>query len=147
MWSLPDAEDLAADVRRLFEELERAGHSPHSGSSLHAPPLDVVETAEAVDVVIDLPGVVASEVRLVFKESTLILAGEKHPPGGVRDGSAFHLVERSFGRFARVVRLEHAVDTSKARATLRAGVLRVVVPLLADRRGREIVVPIDTSSS
>jgi HSP20 family protein len=114
---------------------------------LHAPPLDVIETAEAIDVVVDLPGVDASEIRLVFKENTLLLAGEKHPPGGVRDGAAFHLVERNFGRFARVVRLERAVDTAKARATLRAGVLRVVVPLVVDRRGREITVPIEVFPS
>jgi HSP20 family protein len=143
MWSLPDADDLAADVRRLFDDLDRTGHGVHPGSSLHAPPLDVVETAEAIEILVDVPGVSVATLRLVFKEGTLILAGEKLPPAGLHDGSAFQLVERTFGRFARVVRLDHAVDTSRARAILRAGVLRVSVPRIADRRGREVAVPVE----
>ena len=149
MWSFPDAEDLAADVRRLFDELDRAGHHGQtSAPSLYAPPLDVVETAEAVDIAVDLPGVSVGDIRLVFKQGTLLLAGEKPPPEGLcHDGPAFHLVERSFGRFARVIRIERAVDAALARATLRDGVLRVTVPRITDRRGREIVVPIEPRDS
>ena len=47
------------------------------------------------------------------------------------------------GRFARAVRIQTAVDASRARATLAHGELRVAVPKLVERRGRETLVPIE----
>jgi HSP20 family molecular chaperone IbpA len=56
--------------------------------------------------------------------------------------AAFHLAERGFGRFARAVRLAGAFDAGRARATLNAGELRVVLPRIDERRGSEIRIPI-----
>jgi HSP20 family protein len=148
MWSLPEAEDLAADVRRLFDELDRAGGGAHAGTSLHAPALDVFETPSTVEVVLDVPGVALADIRVVIKHGALIVAGEKHPSAETcQDGSDFHLVERNFGRFARVVRFDHAVHAARARASLASGVLRITVPRIAERRGREIAVPIEPRAS
>ena len=147
MWSFSDAEDLAADIARLFEAIDRdAGRDAHPAGPVHTPPLDVLETPSTIDVFVDLPGVQAPALRVVFKHSALLLAGEKTPSeGACRDGSAFHLVERSFGRFARVVRFDTSVDATRARATLRGGVLRITVPRIVERRGWEIVVPVETA--
>jgi HSP20 family molecular chaperone IbpA len=51
-------------------------------------------------------------------------------------------VERGYGRFARVVRLGRACDTSNARAALSHGQLRISVPKIADRREQAISIPI-----
>jgi HSP20 family molecular chaperone IbpA len=59
--------------------------------------------------------------------------------------AAFHLAERTFGRFARAVRISGAVDAGRARATLQTGELRVVIPRIDERRGQEIRIPIETS--
>jgi HSP20 family protein len=147
MW-LPEANDLAADVHRAFDDLERTGRGGAAGTSIHAPDLDVVETPVSIDIVVDVPGVDPGALRLVFKQGALIIVGEKHAPAAAgADGSAFHLVERSFGRFARVVRFDQAIDAARAHATYRAGVLRVSVPRIVERRGREISVPIDVSTA
>lgn len=55
-------------------------------------------------------------------------------------------MERSFGRFARVVRLNAAIDGARCRAVLENGELRVDLPRIDERRGRAIVVPIDEGS-
>ena len=52
--------------------------------------------------------------------------------------AAFHLAERGFGRFIRAVRLAGAFDAGNARASLTAGELRIFLPRIDDRRGREI---------
>lgn len=149
MWSFSDAEDLAADIARLFDTIDQAaGRDPHPAGPLHTPPLDVLETSATVDVIVDLPGVEPSSLRVVFKHDALLLAGEKTPPEGLcRDGAAFHLVERNFGRFARIVRFDTAIDTARATATLAAGVLRISVPRIVERRGRDIVVAVETLPS
>jgi HSP20 family protein len=63
--------------------------------------------------------------------------------GVAPEAASFHLVERGFGRFARGVRLPGACDAARARAALRAGELSLSVPRIAERRGRQIMVPIE----
>ncbi|HUR35713.1 MAG TPA: Hsp20/alpha crystallin family protein [Vicinamibacterales bacterium] len=131
------------DIRRIFQELDRAGQELPAGEC--APPLDVFETDGAVEIAMDLPGVPAGAVRVVARGQMVLIAGIK-APRRTRGESSFHLVERGYGRFARVIRLASACDTSQARATMSDGELRVSVPRLADRRGRSIRIAIADGS-
>ena len=99
-----------------------------------APPLDVYETDDTLEITVDLPGVDPAAVRVIGKGDSVLIAGEKAARRARRE-SSFHLVERGYGRFARVVRLDAPCDTSKARATLVNGELRVSIPKIAERRG------------
>ena len=81
----------------------------------------------------------SAEVRQVFMELGRAFGSESRR---ARRESSFHLVERGYGRFARGVRLGRACDTSKARATLANGALRVSIPKIADRRNRAIPIAI-----
>jgi HSP20 family protein len=132
------------EVARLFEHLEHAGSAARLTATGHCTPaLDVQETPEALEVVVDLPGVTLEHVRALLKHNVLVVAGLKPSPYPCARGDAsFHVVERGFGRFARAVRLEGAFDGGRARAVLRAGELRVTIPRLEERRGLEILVPI-----
>jgi HSP20 family protein len=133
----PPAPGLSAAIRRVFDELEYGDPAP-TGECV--PPLDLYELEDAIVVVIDLPGVPADAVQALVKEGVLVVAGEKPAPAcaASKDVARFHLVERGFGRFARAVRLTGPVDATRAAATLEAGVLRVTVPRVADRRGAPI---------
>jgi HSP20 family protein len=94
-------------------------------------------------VVVDLPGVASEYVRILIKNAVVVVAGEKPSPYTAGRGDAtFNLVERSFGRFARAVKLEGAVDAGRARAVLSKGELRVTIPKLDERRGKDILVPV-----
>ncbi len=84
----------------------------------------------------------ASALRIIGKGDSILIIGEK-PARRTRGESSFHLVERGYGRFARVVRLSLACDASKARATLVNGELRITIPKIAERRGRAINIPIN----
>ena len=124
-------------IRRVVEE-DDAGAT--AGEC--APPMDVVETSDGIEILMDLPGVAASAVRLVFSQGTMIIVGRKRPAACAEAEAAFHLAERSFGRFARAVRLNGAFDAGRASATLRGGELRVVLPRIEERRGRDIRIDI-----
>ena len=139
-----EPQDLPEDVRLLFEAVWReAEPSSASGAVECSPPVDVLETAAGVEILMDLPGVPAATVRVVFSRNVLLVAGQKPPPECAhRLEAAFHIAERAFGRFARIVRLDGAFDAERAVATLSAGELRVSVPRIDDRRGREIRIPI-----
>jgi HSP20 family protein len=137
---------LFAD-RRDLEELRRLAHlfdEPPGGHAPAecAPACDVVETAETIEIVMDLPGVPQDAVKIVVTRGTVVIAGRKLPPVCAHGEAAFHLAERSFGRFVRVIRLAGALDSGRASATLAAGELRVVLPRIAERRGRDIPIAI-----
>ena len=137
--------DLSDDVHRLLADLARSRPDKRqlvAGECM--PVVDVFETDRAVEIVLDLPGVSPEAVRILFKSGVVLIVGEKERPDLSRRGpSSFHLVERDFGRFARAVRINAAIDGSQARARMANGELRIMLPRIADRRGTGLMVPID----
>jgi HSP20 family protein len=146
--SMDEPADLSEDVHRLLDELARSRPDRRqlvAGECM--PVVDVFETDRNVEIVLDLPGVTADAIRVLFKSGVLLIVGEKERPDMSRRGPAsFHLVERDFGRFARAVRVNTAIDGSQARARLANGELRVVLPRIRDRRGTGLLVPIESAT-
>ncbi|HVG86758.1 MAG TPA: Hsp20/alpha crystallin family protein [Vicinamibacterales bacterium] len=142
--SAHDPPDLSQEVRRLFDDLARRRPERRAFVSGEcSPTLDVLETEHAVEIVADVPGIPADALRVLIKNNVVLIVGEKERAEPSRTPTSYHLVERDFGRFARAVRIQTAVDASRARATLAHGELRVAVPKLVERRGRETLVPIE----
>jgi HSP20 family protein len=141
-----DVGDLGQEVRRLFEDLARRRHDRrHVVSGECLPLLDVLETEKTIEIVLDVPGVTADGLRIMIKGGVVLVAGEKERPElAVKGPASFHLVERDFGRFARAIRVHAAFDAGKARARLHEGELRLVLPKIEERRGREFMVTIET---
>jgi HSP20 family protein len=139
-----DVKGLADDIKRLFADLDRVRPlDQRLLPGVFSPTLDALETAEAVEIVVDLPGVVVDDVRVLLKDDIVLIAGGKMPPDpGERTDASFHLVERDFGRFARAVRVGGALNAGDATATLDSGELRVRIPKIHNRRGRDILVPV-----
>jgi HSP20 family protein len=145
---IPAAEqhDLGDDIRELFAELAATLKHEHRAFTGEChPSVDVRETDEAIEVLVDVPGVPAEALRVIFRRDVLVIAGEKAPPPST-DEQTFHLVEREFGRFARVVRLEGAYEIGDATATLQRGALVVTLRKLHDRRGQTHQIQVTTST-
>ena len=135
---------MSDELRRLLDLLEtEVSESGLSGEC--APPVDVVETADAVEIVMDVPGVDRQSLQVVFSRGMVLIAGAKRPAVCSHSDAAFHLAERAFGRFARGVRIAGAVDAGRAGARLAAGELRVKLPRVADRRGGPITIAVESA--
>jgi HSP20 family protein len=139
-----ESRELVDDLRRVFADLAATlGPDQRAHSGEHHPALDVVETATAVEIVVDVAGVPAAAVRVLFRGDVLIVAGEKAPPPMASDPN-FHLLERGFGRFARAVRLSGAFEIGQATARLSNGELTIILPKRTDRRGQAQTIPVGT---
>lgn len=143
-----DLGHLMPEIRRLFEELARSRPQRRALVSGECQVgQDVYETERTIEIVLDLPGITADQCRVMIKSGVVLVVGEKERRE-IADGPAsFHLVERDFGRFARAVRVHAAIDASQARARLKNGELRIVLPKLQDRRGRELTVTVETDAT
>jgi HSP20 family protein len=134
---------LTERVGRLFSVLQEAAEAqlpPVAGA--WAPPVDVCETANAICVRIELPGVTASQIKIGLNSNKLRIYGEKKKRNP-RQRIASHLCsERTYGNFDRVVPLRWTISVKDATAELSKGVLLIHLPKLKDRRGSEFKVPI-----
>lgn len=131
-----ESRELNDDIRTIFDELAASlQHEQRAYSGECHPSLDVLETDAAVEIVVDVSGVPRNALRIVFRSGVVIIAGEKAPT--TTDAHhTYHLVEREFGRFARVVRVNGAFDVGRARGVLQNGELVVTLPKIHERRGR-----------
>ena len=135
--------EMGDDLRRLFDMLDGASQAAGATGEC-TPPVDVLETAAGIEIVMALPGVSAEAIQVVFTRGTMLIAGTKLPAACSHKEAAFHMAERTFGRFARVVRISGAVDAGRAKATMAKGELRVVLPRIEERRGRQIRIAVGT---
>jgi HSP20 family protein len=140
-----ESPELGDDIRELFDELA-AALPPHlrASSGAYHPPLDVYEDDDSVEIVVDVSGVPAAGLRVLFRAGVVLVAGEKAPQKALPEHE-FHLVEREFGRFARAIRVPGAFDVARATATLVDGELTLSLPKQSDRRGQPRPIPITLS--
>lgn len=138
-----DAHELSEDARQLLAELDRDVPGAAQTNTDCRPPVDVMETATGLEVVVDVPGVPAEALRVAIRRNTLLIVGAKLTT--IPDAARYHLAERSYGRFARVVRLDGAFDSGRVRARAAAGQLRITLPRLDDRRGRILRIPVESA--
>ena len=142
-----ESQELTEDIRELFEELaESLHHEQRAFSGECHPTLDVLETDQAIEVIVDVSGIPSAALRVLFRAGVLIVAGEKAPTPPAED-QTFHLVEREFGRFARAVRLTGAFDIERAVASVQEGELTITLPKLNERRGQSHRIPIAPSQN
>jgi HSP20 family protein len=132
--------DFADEVRLVFLELGRVFGSESLAGEC-SPAVDVYETDDTIEITVDLPGVDPAAVRILGKGDSILIAGEKSARRAHGE-SSFHLVERGYGHFARVIRLARAADTSTARARIGNGELRISISKTKDRRGKPIPIEI-----
>ncbi|MEW5983414.1 MAG: Hsp20/alpha crystallin family protein [Acidobacteriota bacterium] len=139
-----DVGDLTEVVGRIFEDLDRVRPSDRRlPPGIFTPALDAFETDGAVEIAVDLPGTAPDDLRVLISGNVVIVAGGKRPPlPEERSRASFHQVERDFGRFARAIRLTGAFMVAEATAIISNGELRVRIPRIEERRGRDVVVPI-----
>ncbi|APX94639.1 heat-shock protein [Halomonas sp. 1513] len=103
-----------------------------------APAVDIVERADSLMLVADMPGVTHESLHLEVDNSVLSLEGEIQlsMPEGL---TALH-AEVSGQRFARRFTLSHEIDSEAISAQLDNGVLTVTLPKKDSHRVRRIEV-------
>ncbi len=123
---------LQSEMNRMFEDFfnQPFGIPAVRGNGHGAvvvPALDVKEDNERITVTAELPGVKREDVEISVHEGVLEIRGHKAEEHK-QDEDDFHLVERSYGSFARRIRLPAEVDSERAEASMDNGVLTLALP-------------------
>lgn len=130
---------LEKDFGRMLEGFLSEDDRWMSLEGAFVPTINVVETAEGVEVTAELPGMKPEEFAVEIKNGALWISGEKKSEKEEK-GKSYHRVERTYGEFRRVIPLPATVAEDKVAAEYKAGVLRVTVPKTAEARPRRVEV-------
>jgi HSP20 family protein len=147
-WELKPLKPFEFD--RLRREMDRLWDSffegrPSSGTRQERewlPSLDVSETKSDLVVKAELPGMEAKDVEISLNEGILTIKGEKKQEGEEKE-EGYHLIERSYGTFARFIRLPKDVQSNKIKASFKNGVLKVVLPKSEEAKKKEIKIKVE----
>lgn len=120
---------LRREMNSLFDNFFSGFEfKPFSGGvGAFSPSVDVKESASDVRVTAELPGVNEKDIEVSLSKDSLTIRGEKQEEKEDR-GRGYYRMERSFGSFSRTLPLPAEVDTEKARAEFKKGVLTVTLP-------------------
>ncbi len=103
--------------------------------------LDIGETKDGVEISTELPGVGEADVKVSVEGQSVVISGEKKSESEKKD-KQWHVVERSYGAFRRVVPLNFTPDAAKMKATFDKGILRVTVGKPPEMVAKKVEIPI-----
>ena len=118
---------IQEQMNSLFGDISLKTQNTPPPSESFSPPVDIYETAGEVILVAEVPGMKEDEVELEITDNLLTLKGDRKLERGSPEDS-IHFLERSHGSFVRTFTLPGTVQQDKAKATLKHGLLKVVLP-------------------
>jgi len=91
------------------------------------PTVDIFEDGTDVVVKAELPGMKKDDIDVNISDDVVTISGEKRTEEKV-EKKDFYRVERSFGSFTRTLRLPSEIQSDKAKASFKDGILEVRIP-------------------
>ncbi|MAB10847.1 Hsp20/alpha crystallin family protein [Hyphomonas sp.] len=138
--TLPSLAPLQSELNTLFDRFFERFEAPmlQSGfaglsGALSGPRLDMKETDKEIEISLDLPGLDEKDVDVTLTGDVLTVRGERRHDNEREEGG-YYVHERSFGSFYRTIPLPPGLDTDKAKATFKKGVLNLKVPKTAEAK-------------
>lgn len=122
------------DMDRVFDNFFRNAltnvHIPVASVTDMAVKINISETGKDYTMTAELPSLEQKDISLTVNEGVLTVSGEKQQDTE-EEGKTFHRIERSYGRFSRSLQLPSDADENAIEATMKNGVLSVVIKKLA----------------
>ena len=106
------------------------------------PPVDIVETPEALELRADMPGLKASDLDIKVENGVLTIRGDRKDEDESK-GATYHTYERRYGSFARSFALPKLVDAENVKARYVDGVLTVTLAKKPEAKPKAIQVQVE----
>ena len=135
MWGEDKGNDVFSNLHRqidrVFDEFTHGDRWPFAstgaGNGKLTPRMNVSETDKEIEVTAELPGVEEKNIDVNLVGDMLTIKAEKKSEEETTEAD-YHLVERSYGKFERSMRLPCEVEAKKVDAKFKNGVLTVKLP-------------------
>lgn len=132
---------MQSAMDRLFEDTWRGYRNVDTSLALA---LDVHETETAYHIVAALPGVPSDTINVSLHDDVLTISGELPQPSYPENARAL-LLERTYGKFSRSIRLPEQVAADQIEASLDNGLLTLNLPKTPEAQPKQIPVRVATN--
>ncbi len=113
-----------------------------------SPRIEVSETDKEVRITAELPGIDPQNVEVSLDDDVLTIRGEKVQQEERDDQQRnYHLTERTYGTFARYLRLPFHVEPDSIQASFRDGVLTITIPKPEEVQQKVHRIPVEAAQS
>lgn len=149
-WSpVKDLDTIRRDMERLFGDVvepfgRRRAVFPRITERVGGllPSVDMYDRKNEIVVKASLPGVEKENVDLTITKDSITIKGETKKEEEVKEED-YYCSECSYGSFVRTIPLPVEVDSTKAKATFKNGVLEITLPKLEEAKAKEVKLKIE----
>ncbi len=120
------------------KEAEAQGAEPTRARKIYTPAVDIIERQDDILVIADMPGVDAKAVDITLEKNILSIYGKVEPE--IPEKHRLAASEYGIGDYRRTFTISNVVDRDRIQATVRDGVLRLVLPKAEEVKTRKIEV-------
>jgi len=126
-------QDLQKQAAANPVEMERTRNR-----KVYIPRVDIYETKESIVLLADMPGVDETSVDITLEKNVLTVAGAVE--AGDHPGRSLVYAEYDVGDYQRAFTLPEEIDQNRIDATVKNGVLRVVLQKAEKSKARKIAI-------
>ena len=130
--------DPFREIEELSQRVDRAFGQSAQAPARFAPPVDVHEDEQGLELSLDLPGVDPQAISVDAENQTLSVQAERKYTR--TEGRTAHRVERAYGTYSRTFSVPAKYDLSKVEASFENGSLTIKVPRSEAAQKRSIAV-------
>lgn len=123
----PDSDWLLRNFDIMSSDHDKRWAFP-LGSGAYIPRVDVDTSDQSVKLSAEVPGIDEKNLDVTVTDTSISIKGEKQAEETQKSSTGFQSVERHYGSFERTVILPCKVNSNKAEARLKNGVLSIVIP-------------------
>jgi len=107
-----------------------------------SPSVDIFEEKDDVVLKTELPGMTKDDIEINLTDDMITLSGEKKHEEKIEEKN-FYRHERSYGSFKRSFNLPAEVQSDKAKASFKNGVLEVRIPKTEEAKKKAVKIKIE----
>ena len=111
---------------------------PTRNRKVFVPKVDIIETDGAIELIADMPGVDEKKVDIDLEKGVLTIKGVIEP-GQYKDRRLVY-AEYEIGDYQRSFSISDTIDQDKIEASIKACVLRLILPKVEPAKARKIKV-------
>lgn len=134
-----ELENMRREMDRLWERFTGGDYLPSTFEQDWLPDLDLADTGESLVAEVEVPGIDPKDIDISVTGDVLTVSGEKKREREQKE-QAYHLVERSCGKFSRSIRLPSPVNPDRVEASYKNGILTVSMDKVEQAKTKKIEV-------
>ncbi len=139
----PELRDMRHEFRDMLRDMWDTrwpmGMLRPSWLAAREPTLDMFEREGNVIVKAEMPGIALDGIDVTVSDGELRISGERKEEHEVKEES-YYCSERSYGHVFRAIALPEGCDAEAVSATMKDGVLEVVIPRKAQAASKKVEV-------